>query len=378
MGVLQLFIILLYAHPISSLTVLLPPSVSVHELDRVNITCSVERDGISSTTAVDVRWSRLGDDQFHQQGEELLIQSASTDDAGTYVCTATASGNVTTATANTLLIVTYSPRWNFDYLSKFGAKIDQNIDLICVVKASPRPEFYWINPRGQNVTTSARYTMTSKADRAILFIRDVIQSDYGLYQCVTNNQAGEAIFNISLLSPGPPDSPKLCSIVSYDAGSVSITCIPGYTGGVEAYYRVYKSTWRTEKQETKSELIKGQEGLVDIKVTGLDPGINYTLQVYAENAFGMSNDSMLLYIKTDGTASPPGSSTNGNLPAILGGSIGGGVFVIICIILLIICCRRCRRSKKSSIPNHSALMGRTRRKEEKDRAAEHVVRGTVI
>ena len=82
-----------------------------------------------------------------------------------------------------------------------------------------------------------------------------------------------------------------------------MSCIPGFTGGADISFKVKKTgTFVETKFIPTTTTWEGQEATVSCE--GLYPNISYTLNVFAENQYGTSLESVALNIRTLGEYKP--------------------------------------------------------------------------
>ena len=102
--------------------------------------------------------------------------------------------------------------------------------------------------------------------------------------------------------PGKPDSPQKCDPIEVDESQVVIQCMRGYDGGDKSMtYRVVKSSPGTTNQDARIVSMNPSASGLDILTVGdLSSGLNYTLMIFAVNAYGQSDDSFAVYVAMGG------------------------------------------------------------------------------
>jgi hypothetical protein len=97
-----------------------------------------------------------------------------------------------------------APRWDEAYPMKAAGTEGTSADVTCVVHSLPTATFHWLK-NGNNLTSSADYTISSQGNVSTLRINSVRSSDYGTFECSANNYVGGRNLSIQFSTPG-----KIC------------------------------------------------------------------------------------------------------------------------------------------------------------------------
>ncbi|XP_039299676.1 peroxidasin homolog, partial [Nilaparvata lugens] len=114
------------------------------------------------------------------------------EDTGTYKCTASNYIGIITAVAQVLPTFVTTPE---NLTTKSGSLAR----LRCVAEGSPAPVITWFKD-GNTVTPATRFSILEGG--STLEIRDLKESDSGLYTCLAQNQVGSAEANADLRVKG--------------------------------------------------------------------------------------------------------------------------------------------------------------------------------
>ncbi|XP_076002328.1 immunoglobulin superfamily member 10 isoform X2 [Genypterus blacodes] len=120
----------------------------------------------------------------------LVIQQASVYDRGHYKCIASNSAGADTATVR-LQVVAAPPGILEEKRQHVRASVSQQLWLPCTGHGSPQPTIHWVLYDGS--VASNMYpgvTRVSAYKNGTLFIKDVTQTDSGIYECIATSSTG--------------------------------------------------------------------------------------------------------------------------------------------------------------------------------------------
>ncbi|KAJ8338906.1 hypothetical protein SKAU_G00356920 [Synaphobranchus kaupii] len=158
-------------------------------------------------------------------GSNLLITSATDDDTGTYTCVAQNRNENISASCELSVMV---PPQFLNYPSNLYAYETTDIEMECEVTGKPPPTVRWVK-NGEVVIPSDYFQILGGSNLQIL---GLVKSDEGFYQCVAENDAGnaQAMAQLILREPGttwhrrrPPDPSHRQSVTAI---CVAVACTP--------------------------------------------------------------------------------------------------------------------------------------------------------
>ncbi|XP_026645393.1 hemicentin-1 [Microtus ochrogaster] len=129
---------------------------------------------------------------------ELVIERVSTEDSGTYVCTA--ENSVGFVKAIGFVYVKEPPVFKGDYPSNWIEPLGGNAILNCEVRGDPAPTIQW-SRKGADIETNHRIQQLGNGSLAIY---GTVNEDAGNYTCVAANEAGVVERSMSLTLQSPP------------------------------------------------------------------------------------------------------------------------------------------------------------------------------
>ncbi|KAF5909495.1 netrin receptor DCC-like, partial [Clarias magur] len=125
-------------------------------------------------------------------GSNLLISSVTDDDSGTYSCVAlNKNENITSSCELSVLV----PPQFLSYPSNTYAYESTDIEMECAVTGNPQPTVRWMK-NGEAVIPSDYFQIVDGGNLQIL---GLVRSDEGFYQCVAENEAGNALAMAQLI-----------------------------------------------------------------------------------------------------------------------------------------------------------------------------------
>ncbi|XP_009584660.1 PREDICTED: netrin receptor DCC-like, partial [Fulmarus glacialis] len=129
-------------------------------------------------------------------GSNLLISNVTDDDSGTYTCVVTYKNENSSGSAELSVMV---PPWFLIRPSNLYAYESMDIEFECAVSGKPVPTVEWIK-NGEVVIPSDYFQIVGGSNLRIL---GLVKSDEGFYQCVAENEAGNAQASAQLIIPEP-------------------------------------------------------------------------------------------------------------------------------------------------------------------------------
>ncbi|XP_011308373.1 lachesin isoform X2 [Fopius arisanus] len=188
-------------------------TVAVKEHQNITLTCKAE--GYPNPTLM---WRRENGQSIpidrrskveKFQGEQLNLTKITRTEMGAYLCIAT-NGIPPTVSKRIIVDVEFSPTI-FLRNQLMGAPAGKNVTLECKIEAHPRAISYWNFNNSIVLATNEKYTSTmiesSYRTNMQLTIRNLQQSDFGTYKCISKNSLGETEGSIRLYEMAQPSAP---------------------------------------------------------------------------------------------------------------------------------------------------------------------------
>ncbi|XP_044745914.1 nephrin isoform X2 [Coccinella septempunctata] len=275
----------------------------------------------------------------------LVLQSVTRASVGEYRCVATnAEGK---GSSNPIkLVVRYAPVCVQEREELYGALKQETVTLRCQVDANPAiVTFHWTFNNSGDQTDVPANKFTNEVSSSRLNYTPVSDLDYGTLLCYGKNEVGvqktPCVFQVVIA--GRPSQLQNCTISNQTFESLQVFCVEGFDGGLPQSYlmevfelpslrpRVNLTTYRTPPT---------------FAVEGLDPGINYKIVLYAVNAKGRSEPTVIESVTFKGVAKLQGSTASMPVSPLLMGLLGT-VSVLatgVCLVLAALCKRHYLRS----------------------------------
>ncbi|CAH1104095.1 unnamed protein product [Psylliodes chrysocephalus] len=272
--------------------------------------------------------------------QSLVLQNVARSTAGNYTCMATnLEGKGISNPVK--LVVRYAPICVQDREELYGALKQETVILRCSVDAHPPVvAFHWtFNNSGDqsdvppdkftNEVTSSRLNYTPASDL-----------DYGTLLCYGENEIGKqkdpCIFQVVVA--GRPSQLQNCTVINQTSNSLQVDCMEGFDGGLPQSFlmevlelpnlrpRINLTTYRTPPTFTTN---------------GLDAGASYRIILYAENAKGRSDPTIIDPVTFKGVAKLQGSTASMPVSPLLIGLLGTAAFLAtgVCLVLAALCRR---------------------------------------
>uniref|UniRef100_A0A5F9DUQ9 Neogenin n=1 Tax=Oryctolagus cuniculus TaxID=9986 RepID=A0A5F9DUQ9_RABIT len=263
-------------------------------------------------------------------GGSLEISEVTQDDAGTYSCVA-GSGNETIE-AQAELTVQAPPEFLKRPASLYA---HESMDIVfeCEVTGKPAPTVKWVK-NGDVVIPSDYFKIVKEHNLQVL---GLVKSDEGFYQCIAENDVGNAQAGAQLvilehdvaIPTLPPTS--LTSATTDHLAPATTGPLPSAPRDVVASLvstRFIKLTWRTPasdpqgdsltysvfytKEGTARERVENtsRPGEMQVTIQNLMPATVYIFRVTAQNRHGSGESSAPLRVETQPEVQLPGPAPN--------------------------------------------------------------------
>ncbi|NWX87347.1 DCC protein, partial [Nothoprocta pentlandii] len=267
-------------------------------------------------------------------GSNLLISNVTDDDSGTYTCLVTYKNENSSGSAELSVMV---PPWFLIRPSNLYAYESMDIEFECAVSGKPPPTVEWIK-NGEVVIPSDYFQIVGGSNLRIL---GLVKSDEGFYQCVAENDAGNAQTSAQLIIPEPGKMQRTCRIPPVPPASLtdSSPCPPAVPSSsalpsaprdvvpVLVSSRFVRLSWRPpadargtvqtytvyfsrEGVNRERALNTSQPGALQLTVGNLRPEETYTFRVVACNEMGPGESSPPIKVATQPELQVPGPVEN--------------------------------------------------------------------
>ncbi|XP_043349184.1 neogenin isoform X30 [Dermochelys coriacea] len=243
-------------------------------------------------------------------GGSLEISDITEDDAGTYACIVDNGNETIEAQAD--LIVQAPPEF-----LKLPANIyaHESMDIVfeCEVTGKPTPTVKWIK-NGDMVIPSDYFKIVKEHNLQVL---GLVKSDEGFYQCIAENDVGNAQAGAQLIilehapaTTGPlPSAPRdvVASLVSTRFIKLTWRTPASDPHGDNLTYTVFytKEGINRERVENTS-----RPGEMQVTIQNLMPETVYVFRVVAQNKHGPGESSVPLKVATQPEVQLPGPAPN--------------------------------------------------------------------
>ncbi|XP_015219478.2 netrin receptor DCC isoform X2 [Lepisosteus oculatus] len=238
-------------------------------------------------------------------GSNLLISSVTDDDSGTYTCIASNKNESISASCDFSVLV--PPRF-LNNPSNLYAFESMDIEMECAVTGKPPPTVRWVK-NGEVVIPSDYFQIIGGSNLQIL---GLVKSDEGFYQCVAENEAGNAQVAAQLIIQEPvvpsssalPSAPRDVVPLLVSSRFVRLSWRPPVeTHGNILTYSVYFTREGTNRERAANI---SQSGDLQFTVGNLKPEETYSFRVVAYNDFGPGESSQAIKVSTQPELQVPG------------------------------------------------------------------------
>ncbi|NXO03178.1 DCC protein, partial [Rhinopomastus cyanomelas] len=270
-------------------------------------------------------------------GSNLLVTNVTDDDSGTYTCVVTYKNENSSGSAELSVMV---PPWFLIRPSNLRAYESMDVEFECAVAGKPVPTVEWIK-NGEVVIPSDYFQIVGGSNLRIL---GLVKSDEGFYQCVAENEAGNAQASAQLIIPEPavtttappvrPDTPLPPASLTDSSPSPPavpssgvLPSAPRDVVPVLVSSRFVRLSWRPPAEARGSvqtytvffsrdgvnrerAVNTSQPGTLQLTVGNLKPEETYTFRVVAFNEWGPGESSQPVKVATQPELQVPGPVEN--------------------------------------------------------------------
>ncbi|XP_075748592.1 nephrin-like [Rhipicephalus microplus] len=263
--------------------------------ENASLACAADADPLTDDV---VRWRRPGFDLRHraklllERGRAFLtVFNVTREDEGLFECVAhNGLGNHVARAAR--LIVKFKAAMLQARETMLAAELGRPLSLSCAAQGAPTPAFVWSFGKVALDGDTRRVVRSEKEDvvrwRSTLFVERVESGDYGRYTCTARNELGSDWSRFTVLPRGKPEPPTAVRALNVSHSSVLLVWSPGFDGGLEQQFRVRTRRLGGGPGSIRYEHTAAAQGVSELLVTGLEPGVEYAFSVQARNALGES------------------------------------------------------------------------------------------
>ncbi|XP_060031596.1 neogenin isoform X4 [Erinaceus europaeus] len=243
-------------------------------------------------------------------GGTLEISDVTEEDAGAYVCVAE-NGNKTLE-ARAELTVQAQPEFVKQPANMYAHE-SMDVTFECEVTGKPTPAVKWVK-NGDVVIPSDYFKIVKEHNLQVL---GLVKSDEGFYQCIAENDVGNAQAGAQLIilehapaTAGPlPSAPRdvVASLVSTRFIKLTWRTPASDPAGDNLTYSVFYTKEGTARERVENT---SRPGEMQVTVQGLMPATVYVFRVLAQNRHGSGESSAPLRVETQPEVQLPGPAPN--------------------------------------------------------------------
>uniref|UniRef100_A0A1B6C275 Uncharacterized protein n=1 Tax=Clastoptera arizonana TaxID=38151 RepID=A0A1B6C275_9HEMI len=362
--------------PIPSIT--LGSAVGVEELkegDNIQLICEVR----ANPEVQNIKWYHNNILILRDESSRVVpLNNLTRASSGSYVCVAT-NQEGTVASIPIHIKVQFAPVCKPGHESiAVGALRHETLTAKCEVLADPGGDslrFSWTYRKAKDVLPVPGSRVSKQGHVSTIQFTPVSELDFGTLACWATNPIGQQKEPclVQIVHANVPESPHDCKLHNTTAGRLEVICIPGADGGLPQHFVLLVS----ESEGLNDQAAPGvKPGLAPLyRVFGsdpkfvlhsLEPGNEYRIQVYAQNAMGVSNPPVVLNGVRVTTAMEKLTRDDNEDPSILSaeywpslllfGVLIGATCIILGVVFLTITVVTCRRRTfPGTVPSPSDL-----------------------
>ncbi|KAH0952303.1 hypothetical protein HN011_005635, partial [Eciton burchellii] len=284
----------------------------------------------------------------------LALREVNRSQAGNYTCVAS---NVEGDGYSNIveLKIMYKPICMPDQKRIYGVARHEDARVICRVEAYPPPgNFRWAfnNTEEMVEVPQARYKNSTKHSQSVLTYRPVTEMDYGTVLCWASNTAGRqknaCIFHI--IPAGKPEAPYNCTLTNQTTESLSVECTAGFDGGQPQHFLLEVFDQHTEVLQAN---VTSRENAA-FTVQGLEPGKVLNMILYAVNAKGRSDPTLLEGFTLKVAEKQTGTPVPFEFTPLLGCLIGV-IVALLLVTVMILAALKVRNERRAQRPGDLPL-----------------------
>ena len=186
-----------------------------------------------------------------------------------------------------LITITDAPVCTNNSKTFLGANIGTNRTLLCNVDSFPEPNgFTWTFNNSKESYELPSDTFSVNGTTSIVNHSLFSDHQFGHLYCRASNSKGvmsdPCVFQI--IPARPPNAPSDCAVLNQTTNLLQVECQPGFDGGLDQIFLL-------EVIDVANKIILANvtSPRPHFTITGLNPGRDFRLAIYAENTNGKSS-----------------------------------------------------------------------------------------
>ncbi|CAO1433884.1 unnamed protein product [Diamesa serratosioi] len=311
----------------------------IKEGDDVYFECLIQ----SNPKPYKMSWYHNGTELHHNvtagiilSDQSLVLQSVTKSLAGDYTCLAANVEGRGTSNPVTLR-VRFAPVCSSDREELLGALKHETLQLKCEVESSPPADsFHWTFNSSGEQTDLPSQLHSSETGLSRLNYTPTSDLDYGTISCWGRNAIGvqksPCVFQI--VAAGRPFPLQNCTVTNQSIDTIHVECLDGFDGGLPQMFLLEMVEIPTLKLVRNLTLYKPP---VSFFLDNLETSTSYRLIMFAANAKGRSEPTIIDDISFKGVAKYTGVSNVMNVPVspVLAAltMTAAILFAVVCIVL---------------------------------------------
>lgn len=259
------------------------------EGDNVNVECSFDGNPLPEDA---ISWMKDGVPfmQYKIQGKRsyIKISNISRTHSGEYSCVVD-NGIGKASVQTTILSVMYRPVIRRSQMkSKVASDLKDTAKFRCISDSISNTSIRW-SYKYMLLERSPKYEIRNLIKNlsweSTLLVKQLEESDFGVYDCIAINPLGKDTFQFLLVKRGPPETPLDLLVVNVTNNYIFIAWKAGFDGGSIPSFRIrYRQSGMERYYFQDAVAMKHYH-----KITDLKPGVEYIIAVSAWNDLGHSN-----------------------------------------------------------------------------------------
>ncbi|KAJ6222796.1 hypothetical protein RDWZM_001341 [Blomia tropicalis] len=234
----------------------------------------------------------------------LLVTNVNHDHYGEYQCYAANSlGSV--HSESVFLNVKYAPKCRHNRAIPIGVAVGEVAAIECQVLANPSDVVFEWAMNGTSSSPKVPLSYDQSGSNSVAKFVATTEQDYGYLHCWARNNVGKqkqpCVYHI--IKAEPPNNPHNCSLVNKTAHSLTLECLPGYSGGLQQTF--YLQVYSINPNRLLKNLSNPEAPY--FAISDLPAGYIFKLVIYSSNRKGNSKS-----IEITGSTTEPSPWKSGN------------------------------------------------------------------